>query len=73
MGDSLAGNLQRHLREDLGGTYGVSVVPRFVKRPTGEYRLTITFACDPARTKTWSKTALVIDSTSESARAGSGR
>jgi len=36
------------LREDLGGTYGVSVVPGFTKRPA-EYRLTINFACDPAR------------------------
>jgi zinc protease len=50
MADTLAGNLQRTLREDLGGTYGVSVVPRFAKRPRGEYRLTVTFACDPART-----------------------
>ncbi len=62
MADTLAGNLQRTLREDLGGTYGVSVVPRFVKRPTGEYRLTITFACDPARTQSLVKTAFgVID------------
>jgi zinc protease len=62
MADTLAGNLQRTLREDLGGTYGVSVVPRFTKRPTGEYRLTITFACDPARTDTLVKSAFqVID------------
>ena len=50
MANTLAGNLQRVLREDLGGTYGVSVVPDFTKRPIEEYRLTITFACDPART-----------------------
>jgi zinc protease len=49
MANTLAGNLQRTLREDLGGTYGVNVVPRFTKYPQGEYRLTITFACDPAR------------------------
>ena len=62
MADTLAGNLQRTLREDLGGTYGVSVVPRFAKRPNGEYRLTITFACDPARTESLVKTAFqVID------------
>jgi zinc protease len=62
MTDTLAGNLQRTLREDLGGTYGVSVVPRFSKRPTGEYRVTITFACDPARTESLVKTAFqVID------------
>ena len=33
MGDTLAGNLQRTLREDLGGTYGVSVVTSFTKLP----------------------------------------
>jgi zinc protease len=62
MSDTLAGNLQRTLREDLGGTYGVSVVPRFSKVPAGEYRVTITFACDPARTEALVKTAFsVID------------
>jgi zinc protease len=49
MAETLAGNLQRVLREDLGGTYGVSVVPSFTKRPAEEYRVSITFACDPAR------------------------
>jgi zinc protease len=49
MADTLAGNLQRTLREDLGGTYGVSVVPTFTKRPTEEYQVAITFGCDPAR------------------------
>ena len=62
MADTLAGNLQRTLREDLGGTYGVSMVPRFSKRPVGEYRFTISFACDPARTDALMKTAFqVID------------
>jgi zinc protease len=51
MANTLAGNLQRVLREDLGGTYGVSVVPDFTKLPIEEYRVTITFACDPARTQ----------------------
>ncbi len=51
MANTLGGNLQRVLREDLGGTYGVSVVPEFTKRPTEEYQVTITFACDPARTQ----------------------
>ena len=50
MAETLAGDLQRTLREDLGGTYGVSVQPNYTKKPTEEYRLTITFACDPART-----------------------
>ena len=50
MGEMLSGNLQRRLREDLGGTYGVSVNTSFTKRPTDGYRITIEFACDPART-----------------------
>jgi zinc protease len=49
MAETLEGNLQRVLREDLGGTYGVSVTPDFQQRPRGEYRVTISFACDPAR------------------------
>jgi zinc protease len=51
LADTLEGSLQRVLREDLGGTYGVSVEPDFTKRPGEEYRLTISFACDPARTE----------------------
>jgi zinc protease len=62
MADSLAGNLQRTLREDLGGTYGVRVAPTFTMRPTQEYRLTINFACDPARTEALVRAAFeVID------------
>jgi zinc protease len=62
MSDTLGGNLQRTLREDLGGTYGVSVQSNFTKRPTQEYRVSITFACDPARTESLIKTAFqVID------------
>ena len=51
MAESLAGNLQGTLREDLGGTYGVRVVPNFTKYPAGKYRVTINFSCDPARTE----------------------
>jgi len=51
MANTLAGNLQRVLREDLGGTYGVSVMPEFTKKPAEEYRINISFACDPARTQ----------------------
>jgi zinc protease len=49
--DTLEGNLQRVLREELGGTYGVSVEPDFTKRPAEEYRVMISFTCDPARTQ----------------------
>ena len=57
MGEMLSGNLHRTLREDLGGTYGVSVEPRFAQRPTETYRITISFACDPARTESLTRTA----------------
>jgi zinc protease len=60
MANTLGGSLQRVLREDLGGTYGVSVVPEFTKRPAEEYRLTITFACDPARTEELVKALFVV-------------
>jgi zinc protease len=38
------------LREDLGGTYGVSVRARYEKEPQSRYTVTIDFACDPTRT-----------------------
>ena len=60
MANTLGGSLQRVLREDLGGTYGVSVVPDFTKRPIEEHRLTITFACDPARTQDLVKTLFAV-------------
>lgn len=62
MGDTLAGNLQGRLREDLGGTYGVRVGTTFTKRPRPEYRVTINFACDPTRTESLVRSAFqVID------------
>ena len=72
MAETLAGNLQRVLREDLGGTYGVSVVPSFAKRPIEEYRISITFACDPARTQDLVKAlfAVVDDFKTEGPSAG---
>jgi len=45
----LGGNLQRTLREELGGTYGVSAEPSFSKYPTAQYQISIDFSCDPAR------------------------
>src|SRR6185295_3940753 len=59
---AVAGNLQRALREELGGTYGVSVVTSFTKIPVADYRVTVNFVCDPARTESLVKTAFqVID------------
>ena len=60
MAETLSGSLHATLREDLGGTYGVSVEPRFTKRPTEEYRLTVNFSCDPARTKALVKAAFDV-------------
>ena len=60
MAETLSGSLHATLREDLGGTYGVSVEPRFTKRPTEEYRLTVNFSCDPARTKGLVKAAFDV-------------
>jgi zinc protease len=60
MAETLSGNLQRTLREDLGGTYGVSVEPRVTSRPTPEYRLTISFACDPARAESLARAAFQL-------------
>jgi zinc protease len=51
MGQMLAGNLHQTLREDLGGTYGVSVDSHFEKFPTPEYQVSVSFSCDPARLK----------------------
>jgi zinc protease len=60
MAETLSGNLLRTLREDLGGTYGVSVEPRFGKLPNEEYRLTISFGCDPARTESLVRTTFQL-------------
>jgi zinc protease len=60
MAETLSGNLQSTLREQLGGTYGVSVEPRFGSEPTQEYRVTISFGCDPSRTESLVKTAFQL-------------
>ena len=58
----LSGDLNRTLREDLGGTYGISVVPNFTKFPREEYSLAINFGCDPGRMQELIKVAFkVID------------
>jgi zinc protease len=38
------------LREDLSGTYSVTVAPNYSKIPVPDYSLAIEFGCDPART-----------------------
>jgi zinc protease len=44
------GRLFGLLRQQLGGTYGVSASAVIGKIPTSEYLVTIRFGCDPART-----------------------
>ena len=41
--------LRETLREDLGGTYGVSVRASAAREPDSEYRLSIAFGADPDR------------------------
>jgi zinc protease len=43
------GRLFSVLRQQLGGTYGVSAAAFIQKIPTPEYRVTVRFTCDPAR------------------------
>jgi zinc protease len=50
LGHVLEGRLQDSLREDLGGTYGVSVSPGSTKVPEQRYAITIGFGCNPDRT-----------------------
>jgi zinc protease len=41
--------LREIIREELSGTYGVTVDPSYSKIPDEDYSLTINFGCDPAR------------------------
>jgi zinc protease len=51
--ESMAGflriRLREVLREDMGGTYGVSVSPSVTLFPDAEYSLSISFGCSPDR------------------------
>jgi zinc protease len=50
LGMVLETRLREILREDLSGTYGVSVSPGYTNIPRQEYSFTIQFACNPKRT-----------------------
>jgi zinc protease len=56
MADVLENKLRDVLREDLGGTYSVSVSPNYNKIPREEYSLYIEFGSSPARTDDLIKT-----------------
>ncbi len=60
MAETLGGNLQTTLRENLGGTYSVGVQSSFTKGPVEEYRLTVNFACDPERREALVKAAFEV-------------
>ena len=50
MSEVLQTRLHEALREDLGGTYGVSAGASYSQIPVKEYAVSISFSCDPART-----------------------
>lgn len=55
--------LRERIREDLGGSYGVSVSGRFAHYPKERYRISITFGSDPNRVEELTKAMYsVIDS-----------
>ena len=41
--------LREAIREELGGTYSISVSPSAQKIPRPEYLLSVQFGCDPQR------------------------
>ena len=59
----LSGDLHQRLREELGGTYGVSAQPGFARFPRSQYTVSINFACDPARMQDLIKVALQVIAT----------
>jgi zinc protease len=50
MAHMLQGNLLQAIREDLGGTYGITASPTTQRIPRPEYSFAIRFGCDPQRT-----------------------
>ena len=56
MAQILENRLRDILREDLGGTYSVSVSPSYTKLPKEEYELFIDFGSNPSRTEELIKT-----------------
>jgi zinc protease len=51
LGEVLQTRLHETLREDLGGTYGVSARPNYLRIPAPEYTMSISFSCAPERTE----------------------
>ena len=49
LSDIVGGRLRTVLREDLGGVYGVSLSGGVQEHPEPNFRVTLSFACDPER------------------------
>jgi len=54
--DILGIKLREVLREDLGGVYGVQVSGTLTREPKEEYRVSISFGCDPQRVEELTRT-----------------
>ena len=58
LGEVLQARLHEALREDLGGTYGVSAGATYSQIPVPEYAVSISFSCAPERTNELVKAAM---------------
>jgi zinc protease len=58
LGEVLQARLHEALREDLGGTYGVTVGASYGQIPVPEYSVSINFSCAPERTNELLKAAM---------------
>ncbi|HJR61520.1 MAG TPA: insulinase family protein [Vicinamibacterales bacterium] len=58
LGEVLQARLHEALREDLGGTYGVSAGASYAQIPVKEYSVSINFSCAPERTNELIKAAM---------------
>ena len=58
LGEVLQARLHEALREDLGGTYGVTVGASYGRIPVPEYSVSINFSCAPERTNELLKAAM---------------
>ncbi|MBA2302170.1 MAG: insulinase family protein [Acidobacteria bacterium] len=51
LNEVLGARLQETLRENLGGTYGVSTAVNYTRIPAQEYTVSVNFSCAPERTE----------------------
>ena len=58
LSEVLRSRLHEALREDLGGTYGVSAGASYAQIPVKEYAVSISFSCAPERTEELVKAAM---------------